>query len=74
MYNHTNRDYVHNMSALNNNSKAQSFIREVHRRDVTVKVRKQSPATESMWSLITAPDAASPVCILYSVKQMSLRQ
>lgn len=48
MYNHTNRDYVHNMSALNNNSKAQSFIQEVHRRDVTVKVRKQSPATESM--------------------------
>lgn len=48
MYNCANRDYIHNMMAPHNNTLAQSFIGEVYRSDVTVKVRKQSPAVKSI--------------------------
>lgn len=52
------------MSAPNNNTSDWSSIPEALRPDVTVKVRKQGPATESLWGLITAVGAASTVCVL----------
>lgn len=73
VYNPT-KAYVHNMSAPHNNIQAQAFIQVIHRHDAAVKTRKQKPAIEVIWSLITVPDAASPICSLYSLKQMSPRQ
>lgn len=45
MYNPTT-DYVHNMSAPDNNTSSKAFMQVIHRRDAAVKTRKQNPAIE----------------------------
>lgn len=78
LYNYICTSTVHNMVVLNHITYGLFYmvmlIQEVQRFNVSVRVHKQDPSIVVKRRLITVPDAPHPICTLFSVKQMSLRQ